>query len=55
MPLSSPGIQTAEEIHDTIDRFEMSLGSFGLDEEPKPMTMDDDEVTLPQAASQENT
>jgi len=44
------GIQTAEEIHDTIDLSEMGPGSFGLDEEPKPMTMDDIKATLPQAA-----
>ena len=48
------GIQTAEEIHDTIDLSEMSPGSFGLDEEPKPMTMDDIKATLPQAAPGEH-
>ena len=48
------GIQTAEEIHDTIDLSEMSPGSFGLDEEPKPMTMDDIKETLPQAAPGEH-
>lgn len=42
------GIQTAEEIHDTIDLSEMSPGSFGLDEEPKPITMDDIKATLTQ-------
>ena len=47
-------IQTAEEIHDTIDLSEMSPGSFGLDEEPKPMTMDDIKATLPQAAPGEH-
>ena len=48
------GIQTAEEIHDTIDLSEMSPGSFGLDEEPKPITMDDIKATLPQAAPGEH-
>lgn len=48
------GIQTAEEIHDTIDLSEMSPGSFGFDEEPKPMTMDDIKATLPQAAPGEH-
>ena len=48
------GIQTAEEIHDTIDLSEMSPGSFGLDEESKPMTMDDIKATLPQAAPGEH-
>lgn len=48
------GIQTAEEIHDAIDLSEMSPGSFGLDEEPKPMTMDDIKATLPQAAPGEH-
>lgn len=48
------GIQTAEELHDTIDLSEMSPGSFGLDEEPKPMTMDDIKATLPQAAPGEH-
>ena len=48
------GIQTAEEIHDTIDLSEMSPGSFGLDEEPKPMTMDDIKATLSQAAPGEH-
>ena len=48
------GIQTAEEIHDTIDLSEMSPGSFGLDEEPKPMTMDDIKATLPPAAPGEH-
>ena len=48
------GIQTAEEIHDTIDLSEMGPGSFGLDEEPKPMTMDDIKATLPQAAPGEH-
>ena len=48
------GIQTAEELHDTIDLSEMSPGSFGLDEEPKPMTMDDIKETLPQAAPGEH-
>ncbi|MEG6502525.1 MULTISPECIES: hypothetical protein [unclassified Desulfovibrio] len=42
------GIQTAEEIHDTIDLSEMSPGAFGMDE-PKPMTMDDIKASLPQA------
>ena len=48
------GIQTAEEIHDTIDLSEMSPGSFGLDEESKPMTMDEIKATLPQAAPGEH-
>lgn len=48
------GIQTAEELHDTIDLSEMSPGAFGMGEDPKPMTTDDIKATLPQAASGEH-